>query len=293
MTDKTDSSNDDKIGAALNRQRFQMLEDIARELAGDVVFPVAFSATLRVRQELQKPDLPIARVASIVSADPLVAAKLINLANSVFYRREGQAVRGLAAAIQRLGLEVVRTTALAIAMAQLLRSKEMAAFSDLAHALWTHSVKSAVAARIVASAHTRFGADEALLAGLVHDLGAFYMLYRAAQYPELRARPDTLKYVILQWHESIGASLLNALGLPEEIVEAAIDHDQPRSELPTAPRTLADVVYAANLLAGSAFEWLGKERESGADDQSALEEAFVDLLPAIEAETKDMLAVFA
>lgn len=37
-----------------------------------------------------------------------------------------------------------------------------------------------------------------MLAGLVHDLGAFYMIYRAAQYPELRIRPDSVKHLILQ-----------------------------------------------------------------------------------------------
>ena len=67
--------------------------------------------------------------------------------------------------------------------------------------------------------HARINPDQAFLAGLVHDLGAFYMLYRAAQYEELRMRPDTVKYLMLQWHEGIGVSLLNALGLPEEIIK--------------------------------------------------------------------------
>ena len=66
--------------------------------------------------------------------------------------------------------------------------------------------------------HTGSTRSRSVLAGLVHDLGAFYMLYRSAQYEELRLRPDTVKYLILQWHESIGVSLLDALGVPEEIV---------------------------------------------------------------------------
>ncbi len=285
--------SDDKVGAALNQQRFQMLEDIARELAGDVVFPVAFSTTLRVRKELQDPDLSIERVASLVSIDPLVVAKLMSLANSVLYSRDGQPVRGLPGAIQRLGLQLVRTTALAIAMAQLLRSKEMVSFVALAQALWVHSVKTAVAARVIARTHTRLNPDEALLAGLVHDLGAFYMLYRAAQYAELRARPDTLKYVILEWHESIGVSLLNALGLPEEVVTAATDHDQPRALPPTGARTLGEVVYASNLLAGGYASWLGKGFEADEAAAAALQETYAEIVPTIESETKEMLAVLA
>jgi len=87
-----------------------------------------------------------------------------------------------------------------------------------------------------------------VLAGLVHDLGAFYMLWRAVQYPELRSRPDTVRYLIIDWHESIGVTLLNSLGVAEEIVQATIDHDRHRV-VPAPVLTLADVVFVSNILA--------------------------------------------
>ena len=98
-------------------------------------------------------------------------------ANSVLYSPDGTPARDLQAAISRLGVKLVRTTALAIAMSQLMRSKEMAIFNDFTQALWVHTLKTAAAARILARTQTRINPDEALLAGLVHDLGAFYMLY--------------------------------------------------------------------------------------------------------------------
>lgn len=245
----------DKVGEALNSQRFQMLTDIARDLAGDVVFPTCFDTAVHLRQELQAADLPIARIARLVSVEPLIAAKLMHLANSVHYNPSGASVRGLPEAITRLGVNLVRTTALAVAMNQLMRSREMAAFSDLTRVLWAHSIRTAVAARALARTRTRINPDEAMLAGLVHDLGAFYMLYRSMQYPELRARPESMRYLIVQWHESIGVTLLNALGLPAEIVDATIDHDQPRPA-PTTLRTLSDVVYVANALTSAQFDWL-------------------------------------
>jgi len=281
----------DKIGAALNAQRFQMLEDIARELAGEVVFPTYFDAAFRLRKELQNPDLPIPRIASIVGVEPLVAAKLMQLANSALYSPDGSKARDLRAAISRLGVDLVRTTALGIAMGQLMRSKDMVLFSDLTRSLWDHSLKTAAAARLLARTHTRINPDEALLAGLVHDLGAFYMLYRAAQYPELRARPDTVKYLIIQWHESIGVTLLSALGMPEEIVQATIDHDQPRPA-PETVRTLADVVYVGNVLAGTHFEWLYQDYDPDAGDAGIVRKNFADLLPEIDIDTREMQAVF-
>lgn len=120
----------DKVGEALNAQRFQMIKDIAKELAGDVVFPTCFDTAFRLRQELQNPDLPISRISSIVSLEPLIAAKLMELANSAFYRVRGMQALDVQAAINRLGVDLVRTTALAIAMRQLMRSKEMVVFRE-------------------------------------------------------------------------------------------------------------------------------------------------------------------
>jgi HD-like signal output (HDOD) protein len=285
----------DKVGDALNAQRFQMLEDIARELAGEVVFPTYFDAALHLRKELHKPGLPIARIARIVGVEPLIAAKLMHLANSVLYSPDGSPALNLPAAISRLGIDLVRTTALAIAMSQLMRSKEMATFSDLTRTLWDHTVRTAAAARVLARERTRINPEEALLAGLVHDLGAFYMLYRAAQYPELRCRPESVKYLIVQWHESIGVTLLNVLGLPEEIVNASIDHDQLR-QTPTTLRTLADLVYVANILAGRDFALFHGEPsddDAQAGELEIVRETFADLLPQIDADTREMQAVFA
>ncbi len=282
----------DKVGEALNAQRFQMLEDIAKELKGDVVFPTYFDAAFRLRKELQNPDLPIERIARVVSVEPLIASKLLHLANSALYSPDGTPARNLPAAISRLGVNLVRTTALAIAMSQILRAKDLAVFSDLTRDLWDHSIRTAAATRILARTHTQINPDEALLAGLVHDLGAFYMLYRAAQYPELRDRPETVKYLIMQWHESIGATLLGALGMPREIVEATVDHDQPLA-VPTTVRTLTEIVYVGNILAGAHFDWLHEDGDPGSDSVGAVRQAFADLLPAIHADAREMQAVFA
>lgn len=254
------SLQDDKTGDELSQQRFHMLEDIARELQGEVVFPICFDVAIRIREVIDDERQPVDKIVSVVSLDPLIAAKLLLLANSVLYNPQGREVKDLKGAISRLGLKTVRATALSIAMRQLLRSRDMVDFSDMANSLWVHSLLTASAAYVVASRMTRLNPDEAMLAGLVHDLGAFYMLYRAAQYPELRARPDTVRYLVAQWHESIGLTLLAALGLPENIVEATRDHDQKRTA-PEVPLNLNDIVYVGNMLAGGGIEWLQQDAD--------------------------------
>ncbi|MDR3220505.1 MAG: HDOD domain-containing protein [Candidatus Accumulibacter sp.] len=284
MNERTDQ---DKIGEELATQRFNMLADIARELAGEVLFPTCFDAILRLRKELQDPNLTLARVAQVVQLEPLVAVKLMRLANSAIYAAKGQAVRDLPSAINRLGLNIVRTTAMSVAMGEILHAKAMVGFAKLAQSLWEHSVVSAASARLLAHNFTRIRSEEAMLAGLVHDLGAFYMLYRGAQYPELRERPDTLRHLIAQWHEAIGVTLLETLGLPLEIAQASVDHDHPRS-LPNDPKTLADVVYIGNLLAGGCHVWLHQDQDPREEDVKFFREKYADLLPEIENDAREM-----
>ena len=272
---------DNKTGDDLKAQRFQMLEDIAKELSGEVVFPTYFDAVLRLRKVLHDPNETIGGIATAVSLEPLISAKLLHLANSVAFNPQGNQVVDLKSAVSRLGLNAVRSAALSIVMAQLLRAKGMASFADLTHKLWEHSIHTAAAARVLAREYTRFNADEAMLAGLIHDLGAFYMLYRATQYEELRERPDTVRYLIVQWHESIGISLLNALGLPEEIVNATEDHDRLRPA-PETLRTLSDVIYVANMLSGGHFEWLMQDLGSTPDELDELSRRYGYLQPEID-----------
>ncbi len=277
-----DPHGPDKKGDALKAQRFQMLSDIARELSGVVVFPTYFDAVMRLRKVLNDPNQSIAAIATAVSLEPLISAKLLHLANSVAFNPQGHEVVDLKSAITRMGINAVRTAALSIVMTQLLRAKGMAEFADMARSLWEHSLHCAAAARVVAAQASRLNPDEALLAGLIHDLGGFYMIYRATQYDELRSRPDTLRYLIVQWHESIGVSLLNALGLPEEIVEATVDHDHLRPT-PMTIRTLSDAVYVANQLCGGHFEWLMQDKPELSENPSSLESTYGHLRAEIDA----------
>ncbi|MDR2613921.1 MAG: HDOD domain-containing protein [Candidatus Accumulibacter sp.] len=283
-------SDKDKVGEELTAQRFTMLADIARELAGQVLFPTCFDAVLCLRKELQNPDITLARIAQVVQLEPLVAVKLMRLANSAVYATHGHQVRDLPSAINRLGLNIVRTTAMSVAMGEILHAKEMVGFSRFAQSLWRHTIFSAVAARLLAHSYTRIRSEEALLAGLVHDLGAFYMLYRGVQYPELRERPDTLRYLIAQWHEAIGVTLLETLGLPQEIAQASTDHDHAHP-VPDDPKTLADVVYVGNLLAGGCGAWLHLADDPLEEEVRLFRKKYSPLLPQIETDAREMQSV--
>jgi putative nucleotidyltransferase with HDIG domain len=243
---------------------FRILEDIAHELSGDINFPTCMDAALLVRNTLKDPFANIDRVVRVVSIEPLISSKLLRLANSIAYNPAGKTISDLGTAIGRIGFDSVRTISLAVAMDQLLKSRNLAAYEPIAHRAWAHSLDVAAIARVLARRIGRINPEDAMMAGLVHDIGVFYLLYRAAEYPEYRSNPDAMMELLCGWHEGIGESLLHALGVPERIIEAISDHDRLFNV--ETPCNVRDVLYFANLLAGGDREWMGEYSDADAQE---------------------------
>lgn len=233
---------------------FSILQDIARDLSGDVNFPICLDSAIMVRNTLRDPLADIGLITRAVGLDPLISSKLLRLANSVAYCANGKPIADIGIAIQRLGIEVVRTISLAVAMDQMLNARRVAGFQRLSREVWEHSVHVAAIARVLARRLGRINPDEAMLAGLVHDLGVFYLLYRAVDYPPYRESEALTMELLRDWHEEIGETLLDMLELPPTIKEAVREHEHLDNV--EGPFSLCDILYFANLLAGGDQEWM-------------------------------------
>lgn len=269
---------------------FKILEDIARDLSGDINFPTCMDAAMLIRNTLNSPLVNLQRVVKVVGVEPLISTKLLRLANSAAYNPSGKQFSDLTSAIQRLGLNSVRSVSLAVAMEQMLKSRNLAPYADISRQAWEHSLQVAAIARVLARRLGNVNPDEAMLAGLVHDIGIFYLLYRAAEYQEYKDNHGAIMDLLIGWHEGVGESLIYALGLPEHIAQAIHDHDNAHN-LET-PCTLRDVLYFANLLAGRDNEWLAAAGTAPAEI-AAQEEArarYQDLLAEAAEDIRELRA---
>lgn len=271
------------------RIHFHILEDIARDLSGDVNFPTCMDAAILVRNTLKDPSSNLERVVQVVGIEPLISSKILRLANSVAFNPSGRAITELSVAISRLGFEAVRTTSLAVTMDQMMKSRNLAAYDGIAREVWEHSIQVAAIARVLARRLGRINPDEAMLSGLVHDIGVFYLLYRAAEYPEYRDNEPAMLDLLRGWHKSIGESLLHILGLPASIVDAVREYDC-RKDVQT-PCNVRDTLYFANLLAGGCPEWLAYDiPPAELELMNADRERYADLLSEAEEDIREMRA---
>lgn len=265
---------------------FKILEDIAHDLSGDeVTFPTFLDITFQVRSALKNPNLNVEQLAKLVGAEPLMSAKIIRMANSVAMNPSGREVADVKTAIVRVGMEAVRTVSFAVAMEQLLQSKQMQAFEAISRRLWEHTAHVAALCRVLARKLARISGDEAMFAGLVHDIGVFYLMSRASHFPELVADKEELHALLVGWHDNIGHALLSALGQPEAVLLAVQEHEQDREI--TEVKTLSDVLYVANKIANTVAPWRDQTLDGVVDTSMLTEILDAEILQEIIDESEE------
>ena len=224
---------------------YRFLQDIARDLSQkELKFPTFIDASLGVRMALSKKDLGTGDLAKVVRSEPLLSARVVALANSAALNPSGKEVSDLKNALIMVGQNAVRSLAVSLAMEQIAHAKELAPFATQSRQIWEHSLEVAALACVLAKRRGKPDPDEALFAGLVHDLGHFYLMWRASRFPELVRRGDELRELVRNWHPGIGAALLQNLNLPDTLTRAVDEHELPPAS--HQPGSLGELLSVAD-----------------------------------------------
>jgi len=229
-----------------NDALLQLLEETHR---GEFHFPTSAKLAIKIRQTLEDPDCHIDAAGKLIQAEPLLAAKVISLANSVAYNPSGKEITDLRNAVARLGFSTLRTLAMAFVTRQMAGNMETPAVRELANRLWEHTAHVAALSHLIAGKVTHHNRDTALFAGLVHEIGGFYLLARAEQYPALLATPSEADCDIElpSVENTLTLAVLRNLGIPEPVLNA-IEHFVD-GDLSKPPTTLGDTLMLAEYMA--------------------------------------------
>ncbi|MDP8225906.1 MAG: HDOD domain-containing protein [Candidatus Lernaella stagnicola] len=237
--------------------------DLLKRLDDVSELPTIPTTVTKVLQVTADEDAGLADLSKVIHADPSLAAKLLRVANSAFYRRARE-IDSIDRAIAMIGFDEVRSLAVSVGAFESVMRPTAGDLFDRA-AFWEHSFAVAVAARELA-AGTGLGDGDAFAAGLLHDIGKV-LLDRF--FPEDFERIMRLgrekggsffaieRQLEQSTHADMGGYLLERWELPDELVAGVGGHHVPTGH--SGP--LATTTYLANQLAHAAgFSSDGIER---------------------------------
>jgi hypothetical protein len=233
----------------------------------DLHFQTHAAVTVRVRRALDDPDISVAAVAKLIQAEPVLAARVVAVANSAAFDRSGRAIVDVRSAVARLGFRNVRSLATAFLVRQMGGGKDVrtggssggssggskdgssATQRRMAAQLWQHTAHVSALAQVLARRVTHVDPEAALFAGIIHEVGGFYAISRAADYPGLLdGNPaDWNEPELLDLEIELGRAVLRALAVPDAAL--AVLEDFWAGFLALPPRTLADTLLLAEDLA--------------------------------------------
>lgn len=207
----------------------------------------------------------MADVAKIISKDTSMAARLVRYANSPLYHGVTP-VSSVKAAITRIGFDAVKNAILSLAMRDVFTTS-VRLIQDRMEALWQHSVDVATKATKLVAHFPHLNKDEAMLAGLIHDVGAIPILIKATEYPILLEKEGNLDKVIDKLHMPVGKFLLSRWNFDPQLVEVASSHDK-LDRVPKGNQVdYVDIIQVANILShqgASESRWLGVDIRNNA-----------------------------
>jgi len=179
-----------------------------------LVIPCLPDVALKLRSAIQK-DIGIQEAVQIINFDSVISSRLIQIVNSPLYRAVNPITNSLDA-VSRLGLDTTRNLVTSISIQNLFKSKNKETKLKV-HELWKKSIEVSSISYTLAVLTKKANPDEALLAGLTHNIGALPILIFADSLNQNEYSEQDLKHTIKTLQGLIGSLILKEWGFPENL----------------------------------------------------------------------------
>jgi HD-like signal output (HDOD) protein len=205
------------------------LQRLAAEISkGEVDLPCFPNVVVRISEALMDPDTTAEQVVTVVGAEPRLAARILQTANSAAFNASGKPVTELRSAITRVGQHLLQSIAISYAIQQMQHEESLKSITQPLMDLWDRSIAVASISQLVAE-RTKVHTDMAFLTGLLHGIGSLYIMARAAgRSTDLKNQRSWID-LLDGWQASIGKAILENWRFPAEMCDAVadqLDHDR-------------------------------------------------------------------
>ncbi len=196
--------------------------------AGDIQLPPFDKTAFQIQQEVTRAEPSIKKVEALIEVDPALTAQVLKMANTAFFRGLSK-VETVRDAVVRLGMQEVSNIVLLVTQKKLFQSTDPYVL-DFSEQLWRHSAGAALGSAWLAKRCGYQGlANQAFVAGLLHDIGKLFLLtvvaaVRANEYPGFTPSREFVLEVMDSLHTEQGFLLAQSWNLPETYGTVAKDH---------------------------------------------------------------------
>ena len=220
---------------------FQQIFNACNE--GVLDLPAMPKVATRLMQLAQDPEAGIPELSKVIQMDPGVAGTIIQAVNSPVYRGH-ELINDITQAVVRLGLKITRNLACAIAMRQTYAAKSPRVKQHMLK-LWAHSVNVSALSFVIARHSPGFDPERALLAGLLHDVGAVAVL-NYVEENKLEVNPAELEVCIDKLRAIVCVLVIDFWGLDREFA-TVIEQCEDWLRDPSPTLDYCDIILLAHL----------------------------------------------
>ena len=231
-------------------EAMQTAAEFVQILAGDLnkdnlELPMFPDSVIRIQQAFRAEEVDIDEIVRIISSDPALAARILQLSNAAAMRGASEIV-DVRQAVIRVGNKLVQSSAVAFAIRQAEQNEGLSRESKVAlRDIWDESVELASLCYVITRKYTKLNADEALLTGLLSVLGRLYIFMKSHNYEGLTY--TELDTILADWHPAICKAIAESWNMSDDLVnalETQLDTDPTLRE----KASLAEVLSAARLI---------------------------------------------
>ncbi len=227
-----------------NEQQFldHLLEEIEKDR---IVLPSLPEVALKVRDAVDKGDASASQLATMIAEDAALTARLLQVANSPLYRARTE-ITNLQMAVMRLGYNTVRTLMMGLAMKQVFQP-DSPLLGNYFYDIWQTSVDVASISRAMATLCPGLDTEQALLAGLIHQIGKLPILSLADKSTGIAKDQETLGHLLDSLHPRIGEVIMAKWNFPDTLRRVVTEYIQWERQPEDEKADYVDVVQVAYL----------------------------------------------
>jgi HD-like signal output (HDOD) protein len=194
-----------------------LLEHLEKELESrNFVLPSLPDSAKKVSDAINDPNVDANQVAKIIGTDPVLSGRVIQAANSPLFMGLNR-IEDLKNAVSRLGLICVRNLVISLTVTQLYQSEGQHFLKKKMRSLWDLSTKVAAISEVLARGRQKVDPAEAMLAGLLHNIGALPVLAKCAETNINQSHADSLDNALMKLEPELGQWIMQQWQLREEL----------------------------------------------------------------------------